>query len=76
MNSELKRVVPLLLPMRFDEMFHEESRFQTKRENKRRGDTDKCHGQIGTGQRTRRKRLDGYIYEQKIYIKREEMCDC
>lgn len=32
-------------------MFHEESRFQTNRKNKRRGDTDKCHGQVGKGQR-------------------------
>lgn len=45
-------------------MFHEESRFQTKRENKRRGDTDKCHGQVGKGQTNKRKRLDGYIYVQ------------
>lgn len=37
--------------MRFDVMFHEESRFQTKRENKRRRDTNKCHGQVGKGQR-------------------------
>lgn len=35
--------------MRFDEMFHEESRFQTKQEDKRRGDTDKC--QVGKRQR-------------------------
>lgn len=38
--------------MKFDEMFHEESIFQTKRENKRRGDTNKCHGHVGKGQRT------------------------
>lgn len=33
--------------MRFDEMFHEESRFQTKRKNKGRGDTSKCPDKIG-----------------------------
>lgn len=45
-------------------MFHEESRFQTKRENKRRGDTNKCHGQVGKRTDDRRKRLDGYKYKR------------
>lgn len=49
-NSENLRVVPLLLPIRFDEMFHEESRFQTKRENRSRGDTNKCRGKVGKGE--------------------------
>lgn len=38
MGLEIKKIVPLFLPIRFGEMFHEESRIQTKR----RGDTDKC----------------------------------
>lgn len=42
-----KRAVPLFLPMRLGEMFHEESRFQTKRENKRREHTHKNHGHLG-----------------------------
>lgn len=45
-------------------MFHEESRFQTKRENKRRGDTDECHGQGWKRTDERIQRLDGYIYVQ------------
>lgn len=48
----MKRSVPLFLPMGLDEIFHEESRFRTKKEeggeDKRRGDTSKCH--FGKGQ--------------------------
>lgn len=33
-------------------MFHEESRFQTKRGNKGKEDTNKCHGKVGEGQAT------------------------
>lgn len=40
-NSDNQKGIPLFLPMRFDVMFREESRFQTKRENKRKGHTNK-----------------------------------
>lgn len=51
-NSDNQKGIPLFLPMRFDVMFREESRFQTKRENKRKGDTNKCSGKFGIGQTT------------------------
>lgn len=70
-QSKKKWSVPLFLPMGFDEMFREESRFQTKKRgagegaresggDKRRGDTNKCHfGKKKKGTGDRREQLDG-----------------